>query len=148
MTWYQSMGPQRPVLRPRSIGSRRARTQILFYSSPKSGAYQFLLKSGLCVELYTRVHNIFSVKYIRGWANYFQHVGIFCCGRLHRWLGMMPCAWHLAQHCGAGSTLTVPSGLEFRPENLSILLFVCRKEESEECFVFLWAENVHRGLTM
>jgi hypothetical protein len=32
MTWYQSMGHKGPVLRPRCIGTLRARPQLLFYS--------------------------------------------------------------------------------------------------------------------
>jgi hypothetical protein len=32
MTWYRSMGHNGPVLRPRCIGTERARTQLLFNS--------------------------------------------------------------------------------------------------------------------
>jgi len=34
MTWYQSMGYKGSVLRPRSIGTERGRTELLFYSIP------------------------------------------------------------------------------------------------------------------
>jgi hypothetical protein len=33
MTWHQNMGHKGPVLRPRCIGTERAETQLLLYSS-------------------------------------------------------------------------------------------------------------------